>query len=163
MKIVHSVELHLPEGKLPGFYAQIVKGIANIVTLLDRDKTVLFVSSEAEAEAIEAFVRHYRVETDRGLWAGLDQQWLLDERKFGDYGIQSRSGSRYLDLGLSAIMEIAAAGESSELGQALEQCEEHSVARQNKDGRQLLAVDREQTELIAGIARAYRCQAELLL
>ncbi|MBW7453679.1 hypothetical protein K0U00_06470 [Paenibacillus sepulcri] len=163
MNVIHSVELHLPGDKLPGYYAQIVKGIANTVTLLDRDKTLLFVTSEAEAAEIENFVQHYRVETDRGIWLALEESWEVNERKFEDYGVRTRSGSRYLDLHLAAVMELSSGGGDSELAQAREQCEEHSAAKQHKEGRQLLAVDREQIELIEGIARAYRCRADLLL
>ena len=41
MQSVFSIELYLPEDKLPGYYAQIIKGIADIVTAgLDRTQNL---------------------------------------------------------------------------------------------------------------------------
>lgn len=187
MQPIYGVELHLPEDKLPGYYAQIVKGIADAAELLDREKTLFFVRTETDAAAVEALAKRYRAETERSQWLALDETWSVDERRFDDYGIAARSGNRYLDLQLAAVMALAAGhggeddaggpaaerppdeapapGESgqAELEQAMLQALEHAAADKSEDGRRLLAVDRQLTPLIEGIARAYRCTAELLL
>lgn len=160
MQPLYSVELHLPDDKLPGYYAQIVKGIADTVTLLDRDKTLLFVKSAEDADAVETFAARYRVECDRGVWLQLDTAWKLSDLLFTDYGLQTRLGNYYLDLALAAIVAISADGPLSELPSALLQAEEHAIAtaQSQEGGQQLLAVDRHQIELIQGIARAYKCK-----
>ncbi|MBM7565686.1 hypothetical protein [Paenibacillus sacheonensis] len=164
MKIVCSLELHLPEDKLPGYYAQIIKGIADIVTLLDRHKTLLFVNTPEECEAIIRFVAKYKVDCERGTWLQLEEAWEPNDRMFADYGLQTREGNTFVDLGLAAVVALSAGEDpSSEYVQALEQAEEHAIASlTQEDGRRLLAVDRHQAELIAGIARAYRCAYELI-
>ncbi|BBH21244.1 hypothetical protein Back11_25890 [Paenibacillus baekrokdamisoli] len=162
MLLLYSVELHLPADKLPGYYAQIIKGIADIVTLIDRHKTLLFVSSAADADAIETFVQHYKVNCERGLWLQLDDDWTINERTFTDYGLITREGNRFIDVALTAVVTISGDAPESELEQALQQTDEHTLAQQTKDGRRLLAVDRHHIELLEGIARAYHCHAEPL-
>ncbi|MBW7473670.1 hypothetical protein K0T92_02795 [Paenibacillus oenotherae] len=164
MQPLHSIELHLPEDKLPGYYAQIIKGIADTVTIVDRDKTVLFVQSAADADAVEAFVQRYRVDCERALWIALeDSSWELNDRLFTDYGLHTRLGNHYLDLGLVALVALSASGAHSELESALLQTEEHAIARAQENGQQLIAIDRHQIELIEGIARAYQCKWAQLL
>ncbi|MFC5651705.1 hypothetical protein ACFPYJ_21820 [Paenibacillus solisilvae] len=162
MQLIISVELNLPEDKLPGYYAQIIKGIADIATLVDRHKTLLFVSGSSDADAIEAFVERYKVPSERGMWLQLDEKWLINDRTFTDYGVLTRQGNHFLDMALTAIVALDGVEPESELTQALQQTEEHTLASSNANGRQLLAVDRHQVELIEGIARAYHCRAERL-
>ncbi|WP_219836335.1 hypothetical protein [Paenibacillus sp. R14(2021)] len=168
MNIVYSTELHLPEDKLPASYAQIVEGISTMTVLLDHQQTLLFVQSPEECEAIEAFAADYNVHCERGAWLLLPPEWTLNDRSFIDYGLITRSDNRFLNLDLAAVAVVgaysAAAEGSSELESALEQAEEHAVAwLTQEDGRRLLAVDRHQLELIAGIARAYRCTFDIFL
>ncbi|MFC4808267.1 hypothetical protein [Paenibacillus sp. GCM10023250] len=159
MNTVYGLELHLPEDKLPGYYAQIVKGIADAVTLVDRHKTLLFVDGPDARDAVLRLADKYNVETECGLWLQLEAAWQTNDRVFGDYGVTTREGNRFLDLGLASVVALAAAaGEPSELAAALTQADEHAIASaEREDGRRLLAVDRHQEALLAGIARAYRC------
>ncbi|REE93008.1 hypothetical protein A8990_10292 [Paenibacillus taihuensis] len=165
MQTVYSVEMLLPDDKLPGYYAQIVKGIADVVTLIDRDKTMLFVKSGEDADAIEAFTAKYKVQCERGTWLRLDEPgWHPNPQLFTDYGIITRSDNHFLDLQLAAVVSFSASSPDAELASALEQASEHALADlTTEDGRKLIAVDRHQVELMEGIARAYRCHAELIL
>lgn len=164
MQPVYSVELHLPDDKQPGYYAQIVKGVAAAVTVVDRDKTLLFLNSAEDADTVEAFVERYRVACDRGMWLPFNADWELNDRLFSDYGVETRFGGCYLDLALAAIVAVSAESAQSELLPAMLQAEEHAIARTKlEDGRQLLAVDRHQVELIGRIVAAYRCKGELVL
>lgn len=160
---IYSVELNLPDDKLPGYYAQIIKGIADLVTLADRYKTLLFVSSLSDADAIESFVKRYKVHCEHGLWLHLDATWSINDRTFTDYGVITNQGNYFLDAALTAIVAIDGSETHSELPQALLQAKEHTLASSHANGRQLLAVDRHQVELIEGIARAYHCRNERLL
>ncbi|WP_274651874.1 hypothetical protein [Paenibacillus humicola] len=163
MEKLIGIELQLPEGKLPGFYAQIVKGIADAAPLVDRDKTLLFLAGEGDADAVEQFVSRYRVGTERSEWAPLDESWSADERLFTDFGVVTRSGRHYIDLQLAAVVAIVPAGDDAEPDQASLQAEEFAFARKQEEGRRLFAVGRHHAELLEGVARAYGCQAKQLL
>ena len=53
--------MDLPDNKVPGFYAQIVKALAGKVQLFDRDKEMLIVSDEEQKLAALAIMAHYKV------------------------------------------------------------------------------------------------------
>ncbi|SEN10927.1 hypothetical protein [Paenibacillus sp. OV219] len=170
MQTVYSVEMQLPEDKQPGYYAQIVKGIADIVTLIDRDKTMLFVQTSEDGDAFIAFTAKYKVQCECGTWLLLDDPgWRSNPLLFTDYGIVTRSDNHFLDLQLAAVVSLYAPAASahegtSELTAALEQASEHALAElPSEDGRWLIAVDRHHIPLMEGIARAYHCRAELIL
>ncbi len=55
--------MDLPEGKIPGFYAQIVKALAGKVDLFDRDKEMLIVSNEEQQLAALDVMAHFNIET----------------------------------------------------------------------------------------------------
>ncbi|AZN40507.1 hypothetical protein [Paenibacillus albus] len=173
MQRVYSVEMQLPEDQ----HAQIVRGIADIAELVDHDKTMLFVQTSDDADAITAFAAKYKVQCECGTWLLLDEPgWRPNPLLFTDYGIVTRSDNHLLGLQLAAVVSFyvpepaqAAASASthdaaSELTAALEQAREHALAElPSEDGRWLIAIDRHQVSLMEGIARAYRCRAELIL
>ena len=141
MQSIFSIELYLPEDKLPGYYAQIIKGIADIVTLVDRHKTLLFVSRMSDADAIETFAARYKVHCERGIWLQLDETWSVDDSKPSYYGVITRQGNRFLDAALTLLIAIYGDEPDSELTQAMQQAEEHTLASSHANGRQLLALD----------------------
>ncbi|NBD22818.1 hypothetical protein [Paenibacillus glycinis] len=163
MKTVYGLDLLLPGNTLQEDLARIIGWIADAVTLIDRHQTMLFVNGPEDCEAIERVAAMYDVDCERGIWLRLEDGWQTNERVFSDYGLTSHGHHRFLDLRLAAIVSLAAAEDgSSELGPALEQAGEHAIAvNKQDDGRRLLAVDRHLIELLAGIARAYRCSFAL--
>lgn len=156
---VTGIEMMLPDDKQPGYYAQIVRQLASVEGLLDRDKSLLLTAAGSEDGILEA-LDHYRVPYETSRWLQLDGSWSLD-RSFGDYGIETRAGGRFLDAGLAVIVRLEDGGEG-EPEQAFAQLEEHAVCRRlpeygGYDGA-LAAVDRQLLPLAEGIARAYRCR-----
>ncbi|HUC93153.1 MAG TPA: hypothetical protein VMS09_14200 [Paenibacillus sp.] len=163
MKKVHGMELRLPEGKLPGFYAQIVKKLAETNALADRDRSLLFVYEEGR-EAVEQLLDHYKVPADTGPWLLLgakEEGWEL-ARSWTDYGVETRSGNLFLDLSLAKLISLeTGARDDAEPAQAARQLKEHTAAFKPAGGGSgtLFAVDRQLDELAGRIAKAYRCVA----
>ncbi|SFS85418.1 hypothetical protein SAMN05428962_3271 [Paenibacillus sp. BC26] len=166
MQPIYSVDLQLPKDLQPIDFERMIQELtAATVNLLDRDGNLLFVNSQADAYAIEAFAAPYKTSCEHGQWVRLDESWSLNSRIFTDYGLITQSDNRYLDLLLASIVcLIPGTTPDTELASAAEQADEHAVAllKQN-DGRRLLAIDRHQVSLIEGIARAYRCSSQTVL
>ncbi|SDW87467.1 hypothetical protein [Paenibacillus sp. CF384] len=166
MQPIYSVDLQLPKDMLPTDFEQMVLAISDTsITSLDRDGTLLFVSSQADADAVEAFAHSYKVDCEQGKWVRLDKSWSLNSRNFTDYGLITLSDNRYLDLLLASIVcLIPGTAADAEFASAAEQADEHAIALHiQNDGRRLIAIDRHQVALIEGIARAYRCSSETVL
>ncbi|MBD2844417.1 hypothetical protein IDH44_04380 [Paenibacillus sp. IB182496] len=162
MKVVTGIEMQLPADKRPGFYAQIVKGIAEAAAgLLDRSGELLFTEQE-QADAVAGVLTHYRVPYICGDWAQLGEAWTTDAL-WSDYGLDARAGGRFVDLRLAAAGALEPATDRAELEQAWLQLLEHQLARLQTPGARQLLIDRQLTELADGIAAAYGCRMRWLL
>jgi len=91
----YGARMDLPEGKRAGFYAQIVKAIADAATVFDRDKELIVVDDvEAHGRVAEVLAK-YNVEWEpMNLWL-LPEGTELDARA-EDYGFLSKFGNAYL-------------------------------------------------------------------
>ncbi|EXX91847.1 hypothetical protein BG53_14585 [Paenibacillus darwinianus] len=161
MKRVHGMELKLPEGKLPGFYAQIVKKLAETNALADRDRSLLFVYEEGR-DAVERLLEHYKVPAETGPWLqlGAKEDGWKTGRVWTDYGVETRSGNLFLDLSLATLISLEPGmDDGAEPAQAGLQLEEHAAAFKPAGNGScgLYALDRQLDELAQGIAKAYRC------
>lgn len=150
--------MQLPEGKLPGFYAQIVKGIASKVQLFDRDKELLVLDNEKDKEAVASVLEHYATSYEELplllLPAGARLYPL-----FEDYGFTSRSERSFLYAEQASLFQLENNSPEGEPAQALAQMEEHLLARCEQPGLGLVyAVDSQLVELMDGIAKAYGCK-----
>ncbi|SDM89837.1 hypothetical protein SAMN04487897_101415 [Paenibacillus sp. yr247] len=153
--------MDLPEGKLPGFYAQIVKALAGKVELFDRDKEMLIVSSEEQKLAALEVMAHYNIETNL-----MDLRLLPDDAEltdlFSDYGFTSRAEINYLYDKLVVSFRFTVDSPQADVDQAALQVEEHLLAQYKDQDRDVYIVDRQLEELMQGIAKAYRCRIEIL-
>ncbi|MDF2671016.1 MAG: hypothetical protein K0R67_3322 [Paenibacillus sp.] len=151
-----AIEMHMPEGKRPGYYSQVVKALAGI-PLFDRDKETLIVSDEPAREAIVELMQHYKFDYEEIDLILLPEQATLHST-FEDYGFESRSGHRYLYQHLTNLFSIeSSADQPGDLAQALLQMEEHLIASYQTPITVCYAVDQTFKPLIQGIAQAYRC------
>ena len=95
MEFKIGLMMDLPDGKIPGFYAQIVKALAGKVELFDRDKEMLIVSNEEQQRAALEVMAHFNIETTI-----MDLRLLGDDAEltdlFSDYGFTSRAEHNYL-------------------------------------------------------------------
>jgi hypothetical protein len=152
--------MDLPDDKVPGYYAQIVKALATKVQLFDRDKEMLIVSNEQEAQAALEIMAHYKVETETMELALLPEDGDVT-KLWSDYGFESRAENLYFYRKLICPFRFVADSRGSEQSQALLQMEEHLLARYTESGHEVFVVDKQLEELMHGIAKAYRTQIEI--
>ncbi|MFC0216327.1 hypothetical protein ACFFK0_28420 [Paenibacillus chartarius] len=155
-----GLSMTMPEGKLPGFYAQIVKALAGRTQLFDRDKEMLIVSTEDDRSAVLEVLRQYKVETEPFMLFLLPEDTSVTAL-FDDYGFMTKLDNRYLYANLVTLFTLRTSTPEAEPVQALEQLGEVLVAAIPTAGDGMLyAADRQHDELIARIAAAYGCKAE---
>lgn len=160
----YAVMMNMPEGKLPGFYAQIVKALANKVALFDRDKEILIVNTEAECELVIEVMDKYHIEYEPLVLLLLPDHALAAALQADDYGFTSRSEHTFLYEHLIGIFRFQDnQSPASEKSQALLQMEEHLIARYTEEGVDLYAVEKQLEPLIHGIAKAYKCEVEFVV
>ncbi len=161
MERMYGVEMQVPTGKLPGFYAQVVHKIGDSVQVFDRDQQMFIVKTETEREQLVAILSKHQMAGEL-----LDLWRLPDEVKDApdsDYGFVSISGNAYLLADLVAFFQFTQPSSfSQEQWAALEQMKEHILLEipHSSNTPALYAVDRSLTDLIDGIARAYRIEVE---
>jgi hypothetical protein len=160
----YALLMNLPDGKLPGYYAQIVKALASKAPLFDRDKELLIFSSETEREAANAIMAQYSVPYEE-----MELLLLLSggspirtSPSFSDFGFVSRSGNCYCYAAQTALFRLHSEGPGSEPEQALRQMDEHLLANGLDSAAAWYAVEEHLIELMSGIAKAYGCSIELL-
>ncbi|UVI32175.1 hypothetical protein [Paenibacillus spongiae] len=165
MDTVFCVELLLPavDPDPEINISSMIKEIAAAIPLLDYHPPLLFISAENDLQEADAILQSSGIRYELGTWLELDERWITELRVLTDYGVATPSGRTFIDLTLCAVMQLTCTEAGSELASAILQAEEHAIAMKREDGRQLLAVDRQQIELLEGIARAYRCSTKRLI
>jgi hypothetical protein len=153
--------MELPDGKVPGFYAQIIKALANKVELFDRDKELLVVNKEEELHPIVEIMAHYKVKTETMELLLLPEQAVL-ANSFEDYGFISRAENHYLYRRQVSLFRFVEDTSNSERVQAVEQLTEHVIAHFSERGDTLYAIDKQLEELTQGIAEAYHCEIKFI-
>jgi hypothetical protein len=149
--------LDMPEGKLPGFYAQIVKGLAQRVTLFDRDKELLVLNTIQDRDAVIELLEHYHI-----LFEELPLLLLPSDSDlyplFTDYGFTSRAERHYLYNHLVSVFSFAERlAPQPDPENALLQMNEHLIAEFLINNVTYYAVDSQLNELMERIALAYNC------
>lgn len=170
----YALAMDIPEGKRAGYYAQIVKALAERTALFDRDKELLIFSTPEEREAAGPVMTQYAV-----LAEPIDLLLLpacfQARPAFTDFGFVSRLEQQpYLYAGTVALFQLVpapSAARSFEPGSAAEQLDEHLLAdwpavsgSEGADGRGRLtfAIEAQHDRLAEGIAAAYGCAVQWL-
>jgi len=162
MKKLTGIRMRLPEGRQPGYYAQVIKRLAASGATIDRDKELLF-AEDAAAEDALAVLERYKVSYERSPWLLLDEPDWTRTRIWSDYTVETRAGNAFLDLSLAAVVRIDPEGGDSALEQAILQLNEHAIGfRPDMRDCGIVAVDRQLIPLGEGIAAAYRCTISIL-
>lgn len=153
-----GISMSMPEGKLPGYYAQIVKALASKTQLFDRDKDLLVVSTPNERDAVLDIMRQYKVDTEE-----LELLLLPEDAQtsplFDDYGFTTRFDNRYLYRNLVFLFRLRTDATGAEPDQALRQLDEYVIASFTSEGEPspVYAVDKQHDELVPRLAAAYGC------
>ncbi|TDF96705.1 hypothetical protein [Paenibacillus piri] len=150
--------MDMPDHKLPGFYAQVIKALAAKAPLFDRDKELLIFSSADERLAAHPIMEQYRIPYE--LMALLLLPDSVKPRPvYTDYGFVSRSGNSYVYADEVYLFTLHAGQAGAEPAQAAEQLEEHLLASFVQGEEAVYVTDSPSDELARRIARAYRCEA----
>jgi hypothetical protein len=155
-----GLDMHLPDGKLPGFYAQIVKGIADRAPLFDRYKELLVFDSEESIPSVLELLAHYRVPSERCDLVLLPSEYLEQGELYEDYAIVTRNENIFVDLALVALFSLDAAKPDAEPAPALLQLKEHLIGSLSENGLVIHLIDRQLAELAERIAKAYGCAVD---
>jgi hypothetical protein len=147
----YAAAMNLPHGKVPGYYAQVVKALAK-QSLFDRDKELLIVSSFEEFHEIAAVLERYSITYDTLMLYHLPAN-TVQGPLFDTCGFQSRQEHHYVFQDASSLFTLSAGPDT---GQALLQMEEHLVAAYTIEGRSHFVAETQSRTLIEGIAQAYR-------
>lgn len=159
LKRLVGLDMHLPDGKLPGFYAQIVKGIAERAPLFDRYKELLIFESDIHLPPVIELLEHYRVSSDRCELILLPSDGMEQGELYEDYAIVTRNENIFADLAQTAVFSLNAAKPDAEPAPALLQLKEHLIGSITTDGLTVYLIDRQLAELAERIAKAYKCDA----
>ncbi|MDQ1912966.1 hypothetical protein RAC89_21460 [Paenibacillus sp. GD4] len=164
MKLKYALLMDIPEGKRAGYYAQIIKALADRAPVFDRDKEMLIFSSAAEREAAHGIMQQYSVPFEEMelllLPAPVQAAPTLD-----DFGFTSRMENVYVYAHLALAGQLASmeSGRSSEPLLAMEQLREHLLAFGSlEDGASYFVIEEQHRELAERIAAAYGCRVNWL-
>jgi hypothetical protein len=160
LKRMFGLDMNLPDGKLPGFYAQIIKGIADRAPLYDRYKELLIFDSEDHLPAVQQLLEHYRVTSERCDLQLIPPEGFEKGDLYEDYVIVTRNENLFVDLALTALFSLDAAKPGAEPAPALQQLKEHLIGQWMNDGVTLYLIDRQLMELAERIALAYVCSVK---
>lgn len=156
-----ALVLDMPEGKPPDFYAQIIKGLAERVTLFDRDKELLVLDSIQDRDAVLDLLEHDHIPSEEMILVLLPVDSKLYPT-FSDYGFTSKADRHYLYEHLVRTFHFSEElAPQSDSENALLQMEEHVIARFLSGNSTFYAVDSQFNELIERIAVAYKCSVIL--
>ncbi|GAB2703060.1 hypothetical protein ACFQWB_01640 [Paenibacillus thermoaerophilus] len=157
--IAYGIAIDLPDGKLPGFYAQFVKKLAERVSLLDREKDILIARTSEEADIVLELLQRFNGSGEKIELLVLPEEAVLSPR-FTDYGFTCRSGAHYAYAGtVSRVLVPDEQPFGAEPAPALEQMREHTLAEYADPGNLVLLAETQHVPLLAEIARAYGCVA----
>lgn len=158
----YGLMMNLPEGKLPGFYAQVVKNVAAAATVFDRDKELLVVDSEKDRDDVAKVLEKMKIE-----WEPLPLLLLPDSAEtdglFSDFGFVSKFENKYLYADRVSVFRFSTEQQAdAETAPAKLQLEEYVAVSFEENGETLYCIDKYSRETVEGVARRYRCELEFL-
>jgi hypothetical protein len=152
LEIVYGVEMDIDQERQPGFFAQLIKQIPNTATIIDRDEELFIVQSKEEALQLQQLFETNGIFEESYVLYKLNHPQR--NKDWHDYGFQSANEQViYLYREITAPFTITN-GSNEQIKMALLQIDEHLVMIDQNDD-EIYFVDRQQKDLITGIAKAY--------
>jgi len=153
---MYGIEMQVPSGKLPGFYAQVIHKIGDHVNVFDREELLFIVANEEECEKLTAILE--KADMLGELFPLLYLPADASLTHFEDVGFVSASEQRYLYADRVALFRFADQAEKEQdRWAALQQLTEHLLGSipASSDSLASYILDRSLTDLAEGIAKRY--------
>lgn len=153
---MYGVEMQVPSGKLPGFYAQVIHKIGDHVNVFDRDELLFVVENEEECEKLTAILEKADMLGEIFPLLNLPSNASLTHLE--DVGFVSASEQRYLYADRVALFCFADPAENmQDRWAALQQLNEHLLGSipASSDSPHYYILDQSQQDLAEGIATRY--------
>ncbi|RNB90902.1 hypothetical protein EDM59_00520 [Brevibacillus nitrificans] len=158
MRSMYGVEIQIPAGKLPGFYAQVIHKIGDHVNVFDRDQLLFIVENEDERDKLEEVLRKPNMLKD--VFPLLLMPSTAKIESLEDRGFISQNEHLYLYADRIAVFTLPEnLGSEPDRWAAHEQLREHLVGQipgSPAAPAPSYIIDSSLTELVEGIARAYQ-------
>jgi len=157
-----GVLMDLPEGKRAGFYAQIVKALAEAANVEDRDKELIVVDSEEERARVAAALEKYHVAWEPLALIALPEGTELGEAA-EDIGFVGKLGGVYLYLDRIARFQVPNAQPAgADIAPAMLQLEEFVTFAYDDGGQRVYCTEPHLREAVEGVAKRYGVAVEFL-
>lgn len=157
MRHMYGVEIQVPNGKLPGFYAQVIHKIGDHVNVFDRDKLLFIVEGEEERDKLEAVLEGPNMLGD--VFSLLLLPEAAQVESLDDLGFISQNGHLYLYAERVALFTLSDDSENEkDRWAAREQLREHVLGQfpDPSSSATVSIIDSSLPDLVDGIARAYQ-------
>ncbi len=153
MLLRFGLEMSIVKDKLPGYTATLIKEIADVATIIDRDEQLLIVATAKEALELQDFLIAKNLFEDFFLLIELHNPETKET--FYDYGIHSLQEKDYLFLEMVSVFTIDK-GKKEQIEMSLYQFEEHLLCIDTGyESKKYYYVDRNFIDLVNKIAQAY--------
>ena len=163
MRHMYGIELAIPAGKMPGFYAQVIHKIGDHVNVFARDKLLFIVENEVERDKLAAILQKSNMLGDSFSLLLLPPQAVIDE--VGDIGFVTENGHTLVYADQVALFTADKdSGSPDDRWAAAEQWKEHvkGTIPQADQEDTIYLIDSNLTELAEGIAKAYKVKLRFL-
>ncbi len=157
-----AVIMQLPEGKLPGFYAQVIKALATKAQVFDREKEILIIEHIQNLSPIQQILDQYNISFDFLPLIHVPSSATL-KPDYEDFGFITRSDHTFLyedSIILFTFTHIL--GHSEDYAMALIQLDEHLIASFPIGETLYYIAEKQYQDCFLGIAKAYQCTFKLV-
>jgi hypothetical protein len=157
MQHMYGIEMQIPVGKLPGFYAQVIHKIGDQVNVFDRDDQLYILENEEEYQKLSTLLSKSAMLGET--FALLHVPSATSLAHIEDVGFISQDDRMYLYADRVALFSLdSQAGNEQDRWAALEQLREHLLGElpKHESASAFYILDPSMTDLAEGIAKAYR-------
>ncbi|MGN7470062.1 hypothetical protein [Brevibacillus sp. SAFN-007a] len=163
MRPMYGIELAIPDGKYPGFYAQVIPKIEDAVNVFERDQLLFIVEKETEKDKLETLLQTFRLPGDVFSLLLLPEEAVIAD--LDAIGFVSPRGHRFVYREQVALFTVDKAfGTPADRWAAAEQWKEHvsGTIAQTEQKEPIYLIDSSLTELAQRIADAYSVRIQWL-
>lgn len=156
-----AVIMQLPEGKLPGFYAQVIKALATKGQVFDREKELLIIERMQQFPPIKQILDQYNIQFETLPLLHIPSSAILRPH-YEDFGFTTLSGNTFLyedSIILFTFNHMLI--DSEDYSMALAQLDEYLIASFSVGNSKYYVAEKHLQDCFYGIAKAYQCTFKL--